>query len=108
MEGSPEVRRLFSIAVDGLAADTPATRRHAPRTASVIFIMCVLCSNFSAGTVDQSSTVGMWRGRPRPRNPTLRLRGAIPVVFYATEPCPGRSRRDGDVDFPVLPCALWG
>lgn len=42
MEGRPDVRRLFSIAVDELSADTPATRRHAPRTASVIFIVVFL------------------------------------------------------------------
>src|SRR5579864_196384 len=38
MDGSPEVRRFFSIAC-GPAADTPATRRHAPRTASAIFMI---------------------------------------------------------------------
>jgi hypothetical protein len=39
MDGSAEVRRFFSICVEELVEDTPATRRHAPRTASVIFIM---------------------------------------------------------------------
>ncbi|MGA9507257.1 MAG: hypothetical protein WBV55_01290 [Candidatus Sulfotelmatobacter sp.] len=42
MEGRPDVRRLFSIALDELSTNTPATRRHAPRTAAVIFIVVFL------------------------------------------------------------------
>jgi hypothetical protein len=39
IEGSAEVRRFFSIPAGEAAEDTPTTRRKAPRTASVIFMM---------------------------------------------------------------------
>jgi hypothetical protein len=50
MDGNPEVRRFFSIATgDSAAEDTPATRRHAPRKLSVIFIVI-----FSTMTVSRA------------------------------------------------------
>lgn len=49
MDGSPEVRRFFSIAVEELSKDTPAIRRQAPRTASVIFMIVFLYRTLSCG-----------------------------------------------------------
>src|SRR5579872_1249490 len=39
MDGSADVRRLFAICIAEFPEDTPATRRQAPRTASVIFMI---------------------------------------------------------------------
>src|SRR5579862_994538 len=45
MDGNAKVRRFFSICIEELPEDTPATRRQAPRTASVIFMMFIPDSN---------------------------------------------------------------
>jgi hypothetical protein len=45
MDGNIAVRRLFSICIEELSEDTPAIRRQAPRTASVIFMIVFLYRN---------------------------------------------------------------
>jgi len=47
IDGSAEVRRLFSICIEELPEDTPAIRRQAPRNVSVIFMIVLFLTKLT-------------------------------------------------------------
>jgi hypothetical protein len=91
MDGNAEVRRLFSICIKELPEDTPATRRQAPRTASVIFMMFFLYPNSRSDgrirpSVEPSSTMKNVARHSRPRTITSAMNQPQQKSPAAAEP----------------------
>ena len=114
MDGSPEVRRFFSICIEEASEDTPAIRRHAPRNVSVI-VMMFLSRSDHVGTAAavQSSKLDKFKNVARPLLPasvykTLQGCPTAPRASMQTESAQSEGEELGILNSSVFLCVLCG